>query len=360
VGDGHFIFLATVSKAIRETYAGLHSRTTTHHAIAESASRLNWACSYLDPDDVSPLVIGEHGSMEVIYAALALGVPRSADICVGLANSGRCAAVLLMHKQYQCLLSGDVAVALAEAGDLDGVRYVSEHISFLEQTECDLIEAAAESGHTHILQWAHEQNLIITCCLKAAYLAATGGHIETIKWLQSAGFMTDGRSYCRPYALAAAAGDLDAFICFHTATCGEQSQCECMSKAFSLTDIEVAPDFVEGGSLQILEYVRDNSSADIWSPLVTFCMFYACAAEKFELAQLCLEQGANWFGDGLIDSDETNYELWASPATVAWAITNGCGWGDWDSDVCQQFILDDKGDIVQWAHSNGCPCACVR
>jgi hypothetical protein len=185
MGDGHFLFLATVSKAMRETYADLFSQNTTHHAIVESASRLNWACSYLDPDDVSPLVVGEHGSMEVIYTALVLGVPRSADICVGLARSGSCATVQLMHKQYQCELSEDVAIPLAEAGDLAGVKFVKSQVVFPKQTEYDLVEAAASGGHTHILQWAHKEKAL-TKGNDAAYVAAKGGHIETIRWLQDA------------------------------------------------------------------------------------------------------------------------------------------------------------------------------
>jgi hypothetical protein len=103
---------------MRETYVDLFSHSTTQRALVESASRLVWACSFLNLEEVSPLVLGEHGSMEVIYTALALGVPRSADICVGLASSGRCATVQLMHKQYQGELTDNVAVALAEAGDL--------------------------------------------------------------------------------------------------------------------------------------------------------------------------------------------------------------------------------------------------
>jgi hypothetical protein len=366
VGAGHFFFLAPVSKAMKQTYVGLYpSKNTTDRAIVESANRLNWTWADLSPEHLSPLVLGEHGSMEIIYAALALGIPRSADICMGLARSGRCATVQLMHKQYHCLLSGDVAVALAEAGDLDGVKYVSDHISFLKQTECALVEAAAAGGHIHILQWAHEHSILADGD-NAAYAAARRGHVETIKWLQTA----DAISHIHnPYLSAAEAGNYEAFTCFHTATCDVYSRegpCECMSEAFEAVELQIAAKFVEGESKQILEYVRDHAPEHMWTTLVSYCMEEACGVEKFELAQWCLQQGAEWMFDGIVDLEaaehypECNPLKFASAESVAWAIAHECGWGDWDNAVCQRLLSQDKGAIVQWAHSSGCPCACVR
>jgi hypothetical protein len=164
-----------------------------------------------------------------------------------------------------------------------------------------------------------------------------------------------------PYLSAVQYGDFEAFTCFHTATCAAYSgenACECMSDAFEGNEDEAAPAFVARECLQILEYVRDNCSDHMWTTLLSFCLEEACGAEKFGLAQWCFEQGAQWLCC-LID-DDPDVRLCASAATVAWAVSHGCNWGDWNSAICQQFMSEDQEAIVQWAHSNGCPCACIR
>jgi hypothetical protein len=186
--------------------------------------------------------------------------------------------------------------------------------------------------------------------------------METIRWLQDAKLITHRQ---KPYLLAAEYVDFEAFTCFHTATCAaysRQGQCECMSKAFKNSTYEVAWYFAAGESLLILQYVRDHSSDELWTDLVSCCMLHACGGERLALAQWCLDHEAEWWRRGVINvhTGRPDADLCKSAATVAWALSHGCNWGPWSSYICHQFNLQGKQAIVQWAHSKGCPCACIN
>jgi hypothetical protein len=179
VGPGHWLFLSTVSKAWLELYLTLESvkvcrmgmfheyqvltcvpHHTTCAAVFASASRVKLAHSYglqlSKSSKYSPLQTvlqtqaGKCADKETLLAAHDLGLPWSASVLCGAAESGSLPKLQWLMDQQNDLAPRSITNCAAKSGNLEMLVWLRHRGAVYDQAECAV--AAAEGGRLQLLQ----------------------------------------------------------------------------------------------------------------------------------------------------------------------------------------------------------------
>jgi hypothetical protein len=169
VGRGHYLYLGSVSKAFSKAYSPVHGegiqRLTLLTAIFQSPSHVRQAFEHGFSQEREDLpwygmfVQSCAGRLapdcETLHAAHECGVPYSAQLTRGAAESGSLAKLQFLYQQPSCEWPDDIAESTARSGDLSLVQWLLQLSRSDEKVICGAAAstAAAKAGHLHILQF---------------------------------------------------------------------------------------------------------------------------------------------------------------------------------------------------------------
>ncbi|KAG5183522.1 hypothetical protein JKP88DRAFT_163956 [Tribonema minus] len=180
------------------------------------------------------------------------------------------------------------------------------------------MDRAAAGGRIEVMQWLrHEQSLPFTP--HTMTIAATFGHLTTLQWLHQVGCPHDIACIC------------------------ELSFQEGVARA----------------TPSQMEWLRSVGGS--WScEMVTHALFglFGHDTPTFNLKQMISwlrSEGATWPQLSEVADAVGADELDA--AAVLWAAQQGCPWGDWTPDYCDDVSLG-RYSIKKALHDAGCPCQC--
>jgi hypothetical protein len=170
-------------------------------------------------------------------------------------------------------------------------------------------------------------------------LAASGGHLEILKWARANGCHWDknppwdANNYWRFWdndtcANAAAGGHLGVLQWAHENGCW-WNEMTCANAAY-------------GGHMGVLQWARENGCP--WDEK-TCC--YAAFNGHVEVLKWARENGCWWN-----EYTCANLALGGHLEALKWARENGC---PWDAGTTANAARGGRLDVLQWAIENGCP-----
>ena len=212
-------------------------------------------------------------------------------------------------EEFRCKIIQPALVAAVSYGNLEICDWIDTRGVVLANPENDLVQAAAENGHLHVLQWLKETLTVWRVDRNVIYQAALRGHLAILQWLYES-----GREYFELWSEA-----MDG--------AAEGGHLECLKWLRSIGSYwngATSDCAARSGDVNVLRYVIVNGCQ--YNRLI----LWECALKKGDLASLkylledtdvVTDEDLNFF-----DSDTLN-TLAASGTTLEtflWAIKNGC------------------------------------
>jgi len=272
VGPGHYRFVAATCRRFHDFY---DYETST--MIANAASCVSCA----------KLCIREIGS------------PNAQDtvrtLATKAASMGQVKVIQWALDDHSYKLQPEDFISAVHAGHLNVLEWEKDNAVDMNNW-WQLCEAAAQSGHVHILKWIHEQHSI-SC---SARVGAQGGHVPVLQWMKKVGF--DLQKW-EVWIAAAREGHVHILDWLHDEVNGFENHQTSILRAAAVA-----------GRTNVLLWARDKGIT--WSN--TTCAF-AAAYGRLDVVQWLRENECPWSGD-------TIRSAWANghPDVVQWARENGC------------------------------------
>jgi hypothetical protein len=221
-----------------------------------------------------------------------------------------------------------LALMAARWGRLDVLIYLHDHGGWQpnpqRSTGRDIGVAAASSGHSHVLEWALSNELVVwddsisnavamnghlhvlqlardrghPLCGEELYYSVENGHLNVVIWLHEQGIEI-----------------LETGNCSHAASAGHLHVLQWLRANECPWDTQTCEHAAEGGHLHILQWARANGCLCDENTCT-------CAAAEGDLPML------------------------------QWASANDC---PWDASTCYWAARNGHLHVLQWAIDNGCP-----
>jgi hypothetical protein len=205
VGPGQHLFISAVSRAWRESYsrAGsvqmpgitedyddiadlrtIGSLTTVYSAVFAPAASVILAheCGLAFDNKNLHRIAGRVADISVIRAVQELGLQLTDEVLIGAAEAASVPKLQWLHTQQGCLLPQGICDWAAKSGSIDLLRWLKEHGSEFEFSNC---EGAAFGAHQHVLQYLHDEGCEWDD--SACSGAARNGHLKVLQWLHEQG-----------------------------------------------------------------------------------------------------------------------------------------------------------------------------
>jgi hypothetical protein len=175
VGRGHYLYLGPVTKPFYKAFSAVHGegiqRLTLLTAIFQSPSHVRQAFEHglsQEREDLpwyGMFVQSCAGSLapdsDTLHAAHECGVPYSAHLTRGAAESGSLAKLQFLYRQPSCEWPDDIAESGARSGNLSLVQWLLQLSRSDKKIICSAAAstAAAMAGHLNILQFLHSEGV---------------------------------------------------------------------------------------------------------------------------------------------------------------------------------------------------------
>lgn len=203
VGPGHFIFVAAVSKRMKELYEAYYGTITPAPLLwprwerpALSNTYLSAAFSSVSRVEYCYNVLGnrfpanhltycelatKHGSFEVVKWVNMNRFPMNENAMTNAIRKGNLQVVTYL-RENGCPWDATASMTAAQDGNLHLLKFLHRHGCPIDQFSC---AAAANHGHLEVLQYLHEND----CPWNedACANAAEGGHLEVLQYLHEKG-----------------------------------------------------------------------------------------------------------------------------------------------------------------------------
>ena len=187
-----------------------------------------------------------------------------------------------------------------------------------------LLDAAAEYGHLHIIQWLSSKR----CCPRldtfVSGAAAKGGHLDVLMWLKANG--------C----------PCDEWTCGCAAQEGHLTILKWLRENGCLLNESVYASAAFGGHIDILVWLRENGC-----PCDEVACSLAAAGGQLNALQWLRKNNCPWDEQTCSSAAEEGHL-----GVLKWAHENGC---PWDHTVCEFASIQGNLPMLQWALQNGCP-----
>ena len=212
----------------------------------------------------------------------------------------------------------NVTYGAASGGHLNLLKWALKNGCSWDSATC---AHAAINGHLEVLKWAHENGCdwnTNTCSD-----AALNGHLDLLKWARENGCEWDTDT-CSNAALN---GHLDVLKWLRENGC-EWNIYTCHHAALN-------------GHLETLKWARENGCD--WN---RYTCGNAALNGHIETLKWARENGCDW------DTITCSNAAYSGHLDVLkWARENGC---DWDAKTCHNAALNGHLEVLKWAHENGC------
>jgi MYND finger len=334
VGPGHFMFVAGVSKRLKELYQDYF----TELKGKEIPMVKNRVC----PWDEVLLKRNDAKLQPAIYSNTFFGAVFSNISCTRYYFRNP-----ISQRKFQFHVVEYLRLA-AKAGNLDSLKAAMNEFGDLYLAPEYVCYGAAYGGHLDVLKWALGYGFPWTDW--SAYFAALRGHLELLEYARGKGCSL------LPFACDGAARGGQMVVLKWARRNGFPFNGACSSAA-------------EGGHLHVLKWALLNG--DVWS--ATTCSS-AARGGHLGLLQWARRNGCPW------DSLTTmNAAEGGNVDVLKWVTENGCprhsntcstaayhgklealkyahenGY-PWSKSVCAKAAYQGHLAVLQWAHENGCP-----
>lgn len=239
----------------------------------------------------------------------------------------------------------------AELGRLSLIIWMHGH---LKDPLLQVPFGAARGGQLDILKWAQDQR----CEMSESLFdyAASGGHLETIEWLEKT--IDKSRRIWQMYKQAAFSGQIPVLqwlqtrgyrreevhnsFCVWAAMKGKLNVLQWALREHHCPWDQTGARAARGGHLELLQWALQNGCP--YEPSIS-----AGAALHGQLHVL------KWLRERQYPWDERTCAAAADTGhleIIKWARANNCPWG---VHTCHNAALHGHLEILKWARANGCP-----
>ena len=345
VGMGHFFFVASVSRQMKDMYLAYcrtvknqpsvltknameslrYSATDANHTDTyyQSAVFVNVACAEFWFSQLSEQVdhtvmacIAKTGNLPVFQWAHQKQLPWNETTCTNAAIHGHLHILKYAHENG-CSWDRNTSSYTAYHGQLECLKYTHENGCLWDRHTC---RGAAQSGQLECLQYAHENGCpwdVYTCTYAARF-----GHLECLMYAHEHGCPWDEDTCMR----AARNSHLKCLQYAHENGCPWNEQ-TCTQAA-------------RRGLLECLRYAHENGCPwDVWTT------FYSAGSGSLKCLQYAHENGCPWHHNTCTEAAGNGHLK-----CLIYAHENGC---PWDKGTYLRAL--GHPSCLQYAQENGCP-----
>lgn len=268
------------------------------------------------------------GHLEILkWLSVQLPDEREEGVCSAAARGGHLEVLIWAYTNGY---SGDeVYKEAASSGHLDVLKWAKENECDNSGVMMDLCTGAASNGHLEVLKWMNENGW---CIVNSFTLTAAGrsGQLEVLKWCLAEGVQeyVDVGDLCDN---AASGGHLDT-LKWLRANGYRWCSTTCSYAAAN-------------GHLEVLKWLRAQQPACEWDH--TVCT-YAAGNGNLDVLVWARENGCEWNSRTLTEAvRKGRLEI------VKWLLSNGCVYQEVVDNICELAITGDHLELLVWALSVG-------
>jgi hypothetical protein len=219
---------------------------------------------------------GQYADVDTLRVAFKLGLPRSAEVAYGAADSADLPKLIWLRTKQHCCFPKYITATAAAAGSLEVLQWLKKR-GFPLGTYTS-IAAASRPHNLPVLQYLHEHGCEWhkSCCSKTG----AAGDAEQLQWLCDQG------------------AEIDTFCAFRAAESGSVQVFEVLQQQgveFGSHAMEQAAAF---GHLQLCQWLRNDADCE-WSSDVLECAAYK---DSLELVRWLLDSGCDCSPDDVYRS----------------------------------------------------------
>ena len=189
VGEHQHLYICGVNRAFHTQYHKTKAGgrrflcRTSYRAVFESASRLTLAVQCGLVLNRLQYEAGRYASIEVLQAALSLGLLMTGDVVRGAVHSGVLSKSQWLADEQKVALSDDLADETAKTGSVEIMQWLHTRPVLITS---QALRVAARSNHLPMVEYLGSFSTIL-CQLhpRTAVEVAEEGHLDMLKWLQS-------------------------------------------------------------------------------------------------------------------------------------------------------------------------------
>jgi hypothetical protein len=190
---------------------------------------------------------------------------------------------------------------------------------------------AVATGRLDVLKWLLDHGEVIPLRLSVGYVAGVHGQKEVIEWSSEipSRVQYPGNTQKEATRGAATGGHLE-LLKYLREKGYEWDESTC---AYAASE----------GHVHVLEYLRTNGCP--WSSHL--CLHFAAAGNHLDTLKWLREHGCPWDSNlTAVAAENGHFEM------LKWLHEHGC---PWDEDTLSSAVVNGRLDMIKWLRENGCP-----